>query len=239
MRQALHDGLQLARLFRAGAIAPRSWTAPHSATCRMYRGFGEAWAGFVKNAREGMATPLGLPIWTVMLAGAHLWPSAAAAGARRPSGRWPWSSRCAPPSRGGRGSPGGPCRCTRRPCWSRWRSSGLPWLRCARWRARRAGKDAPIPPQRRHEPGHRESSVAAPDHPPGTARQREFPRRLAAAGRRAAAEGARPSTASSAPPTTSPTSPRPAGRGQAGAAGRAGVARWTTRRRRCPPRGAA
>jgi hypothetical protein len=40
----------------------------------MYRGFGEAWRGFLKNAREGMATPMGLPVWTVVLAGAHLWP---------------------------------------------------------------------------------------------------------------------------------------------------------------------
>ncbi len=40
----------------------------------MYQGFDEAWAGFLKNAREGMATPLGLPIWTTLLAGAHLWP---------------------------------------------------------------------------------------------------------------------------------------------------------------------
>ena len=28
----------------------------------------------MKNAVEGMATPLGLPVWTVLLAGAHLWP---------------------------------------------------------------------------------------------------------------------------------------------------------------------
>ena len=30
--------------------------------------------GFVKNATEGMATPAGLPVWTVLLAGAHRWP---------------------------------------------------------------------------------------------------------------------------------------------------------------------
>ena len=44
------------------------------ATCRMYDGFRQSWGGFIKNAREGMATPIGLPIWTVLLAGAHLWP---------------------------------------------------------------------------------------------------------------------------------------------------------------------
>jgi hypothetical protein len=40
----------------------------------MYRSFGEAWAGFAKNATEGMATPVGLPVWTVLLAGGHLLP---------------------------------------------------------------------------------------------------------------------------------------------------------------------
>jgi hypothetical protein len=42
----------------------------------MYTTFAECWHGFMKNAREGMATPVGLPIWTVMLAGAFLWPIA-------------------------------------------------------------------------------------------------------------------------------------------------------------------
>ena len=41
------------------------------ATCRMYTRFDEAWAGFAKNAHEGMATPVALPIWTVLLLGAH------------------------------------------------------------------------------------------------------------------------------------------------------------------------
>jgi phytoene synthase len=40
----------------------------------MYRGFGEAWAGFLKNAHEGMATPVALPVWTVLLGGAHVLP---------------------------------------------------------------------------------------------------------------------------------------------------------------------
>lgn len=74
VRGVLHDGLQLARLFRARGLLTEVVDGAPLATCRMYRGFAEAWGGFVKNAREGMATPLGLPIWTVMLAGAHLWP---------------------------------------------------------------------------------------------------------------------------------------------------------------------
>lgn len=74
VRGVLHDGLALARRFRAQGHATEVVDGAPLATCRMYAGFAEAWAGFLKNAREGMATPLGLPVWTVLLAGAHLWP---------------------------------------------------------------------------------------------------------------------------------------------------------------------
>jgi hypothetical protein len=40
----------------------------------MYDGFAQAWAGFSKNAHEGMATPRALPIWTVLLAGGQILP---------------------------------------------------------------------------------------------------------------------------------------------------------------------
>jgi glycosyltransferase involved in cell wall biosynthesis len=71
---ALHDALALARLFRRRGHRTEVVDGAPLATCRMYSGFSDSWAGFVKNAREGMATSLGLPIWTVLLAGAHLWP---------------------------------------------------------------------------------------------------------------------------------------------------------------------
>ena len=74
VRHVLHDGLALARRFRAEGHRTEVVDGAPLATCRMYGGFGESWAGFVKNAREGMATPLGLPVWTVLLSGAHLWP---------------------------------------------------------------------------------------------------------------------------------------------------------------------
>ena len=74
IRGTLHDGLALTRRFREGGHRTEVVDGTPLATCRMYRGFAEAWAGFTKNAREGMATPLGLPVWTVLLAGAHLWP---------------------------------------------------------------------------------------------------------------------------------------------------------------------
>jgi hypothetical protein len=76
IRGVLHDALALARRMRAAGHPTEVVEGAPLATCRMYRGFAESWRGFIKNAREGMATPVGLPIWTVMLAGAHLWPLA-------------------------------------------------------------------------------------------------------------------------------------------------------------------
>lgn len=74
IRSVLHDALALARRFRQSGADTEIVDGAPLAACRMYGSFGEAWAGFLKNAREGMATPLGLPVWTVLLAGAHLWP---------------------------------------------------------------------------------------------------------------------------------------------------------------------
>jgi hypothetical protein len=85
-RHLLHDGLALARTLRAHGHLTELVDGAPLAECRMYRGFRESWQGFLKNAREGMATPIGLPVWTFLLAGGHLlpwlllpfWPAAAA-----------------------------------------------------------------------------------------------------------------------------------------------------------------
>lgn len=74
VRTTLHDGIKLSRLLRNAGHRTEIVAGAEVATCRMYQGFAESWRGFLKNAREGMATPIGLPIWTVLLAGAHLWP---------------------------------------------------------------------------------------------------------------------------------------------------------------------
>jgi hypothetical protein len=70
----LHDALSLARRMRAHGFRTEVVDGSRLAGCRMYRRFAEAWSGFSKNAREGMATPLGLPVWTVLLGGAHILP---------------------------------------------------------------------------------------------------------------------------------------------------------------------
>ena len=69
---SFHDGLHLPRLLRRAGFTTDLVAGWGLATCRMYRGFPDAWAGFAKNARDGMARPAALPVWTLLLAGGHL-----------------------------------------------------------------------------------------------------------------------------------------------------------------------
>ncbi len=41
---------------------------------RMYETGPQVFSGLMKNAHEGMATPVGLPVWTVLLIGGHVLP---------------------------------------------------------------------------------------------------------------------------------------------------------------------
>jgi hypothetical protein len=70
----IHDGIQLARLFRRKGFMTDLVPGESLASCRMYARFDEAWNGFAKNAHEGMATPVALPVWTVLLLGGHVLP---------------------------------------------------------------------------------------------------------------------------------------------------------------------
>ena len=74
IRSLIHDGIQLARRFREAGYMTDMVAGADLASCRMYRNFDEAWAGFAKNAHEGMATPTALPVWTVLLFGGHVLP---------------------------------------------------------------------------------------------------------------------------------------------------------------------
>lgn len=76
IRSHIHDGIQLARLFRRKGFMTDLLAGDDLASCRMYKGFAEAWNGFSKNAHEGMATPMALPIWTALLLGGHVLPFA-------------------------------------------------------------------------------------------------------------------------------------------------------------------
>ncbi|WP_225889986.1 glycosyltransferase [Indioceanicola profundi] len=74
IRGSLHDGVTLPRAFRRAGFMTDIFDATRLAHCRMYRGWDDVWNGFSKNATEGMATPVALPVWTVLLAGGHLLP---------------------------------------------------------------------------------------------------------------------------------------------------------------------
>jgi hypothetical protein len=75
IRSSLHDGIMLPRAFRAVGLMTGLFDATAFATCRMYRNSGEVWEGLTKNATEGMAKPIALPIWTFILGGGEVLPA--------------------------------------------------------------------------------------------------------------------------------------------------------------------
>jgi hypothetical protein len=74
IRSSLHDGLKLPRLFRAAGMSTDLVDGTSLACCHMYPGGKGLIAGLLKNATEGMARPVALPIWTVLLVGGHVVP---------------------------------------------------------------------------------------------------------------------------------------------------------------------
>jgi glycosyltransferase involved in cell wall biosynthesis len=74
VRGHLHDGIYLARAFRQAGYGTDLIDVSRLASCRMYHNAAEVWHGFAKNATEAMATPVGLPVWTVLLAGGQILP---------------------------------------------------------------------------------------------------------------------------------------------------------------------
>ncbi len=74
IRSLIHDGIQLARQFRRNGFMTDLVPGDRLASCRMYTRFADAWNGFAKNAHEGMAKPVALPVWTVLLLGGHVLP---------------------------------------------------------------------------------------------------------------------------------------------------------------------
>ncbi|AQS88628.1 glycosyltransferase [Neoasaia chiangmaiensis NBRC 101099] len=74
IRSRLHDGIALARAFRRNGFRTALTDATPVASCRMYRRNRDVWSGLTKNATEGMATPRGLPVWTILLGAGHVLP---------------------------------------------------------------------------------------------------------------------------------------------------------------------
>lgn len=75
IRGRIHDGVFLPRLLRAAGYRTDLVAGHALASCRMYRNFAQSWAGFSKNAHEGMATPRALPVWTLLLFAGHVLPA--------------------------------------------------------------------------------------------------------------------------------------------------------------------
>ena len=74
IRASLHDGVTLPRAFRRAGIMTGLFDATDLARCRMYDTTESVWEGLTKNATEGMAKKLALPVWTALLAGGHIAP---------------------------------------------------------------------------------------------------------------------------------------------------------------------
>jgi hypothetical protein len=76
LRDSLHDGLKLPRVFRQAGFATDLFDATDLATCRMYHTNGETWRGLGKNATEGLAAPVMIGPMTALLLGGQVLPFA-------------------------------------------------------------------------------------------------------------------------------------------------------------------
>ncbi len=74
IRDCIHDGVMLPRHFRAGGHRTDLMDITDISATRMYETGPEVFSGLMKNAHEGMATPIGLPVWTSLLVGGHVLP---------------------------------------------------------------------------------------------------------------------------------------------------------------------
>jgi hypothetical protein len=70
LRDSLHDGVTLPRVFRRAGFHTDLFDATDAATCRMYRTNTETWRGLGKNATEGLGAPgTILPMTALLLCG--------------------------------------------------------------------------------------------------------------------------------------------------------------------------
>ena len=70
LRDSLHDGIKLPRIFRKAGFRTDLFDATDLATCRMYHTNAETWRGLGKNATEGLAAPGTIvPMTALLLAG--------------------------------------------------------------------------------------------------------------------------------------------------------------------------
>ncbi len=75
-RSLLHDGLHLPRKLRAAGLKTDLADFTNLASTRMYDNVEDLRVGLMKNAHEAMATPIALPIWTIILLFGQVLPAA-------------------------------------------------------------------------------------------------------------------------------------------------------------------
>jgi hypothetical protein len=74
IRESMHDGLRLPRLFREKGFATDLTDLTALVRCRMYTDAQGVWQGLVKNATEGMAAPARIVPFTLMLLAGQVLP---------------------------------------------------------------------------------------------------------------------------------------------------------------------
>lgn len=74
IRESRHDGIALPRAFRTAGHRTDLFDATDLATCRMYRSAREVRDGLAKNATEGMASPVSIVPWSIVLLGGQVAP---------------------------------------------------------------------------------------------------------------------------------------------------------------------
>lgn len=65
-RASMHDGIKMPRAFRRAGFRTDLFDGTDLVQCRMYRGFGQVWRGFAKNAYEGLGSPVLLLFVTLL-----------------------------------------------------------------------------------------------------------------------------------------------------------------------------
>jgi hypothetical protein len=65
-RASMHDGIKMPRAFRRAGFRTDLFDGTDLVQCRMYRGLGQVWRGFAKNAYEGLGSPVLLLFVTLL-----------------------------------------------------------------------------------------------------------------------------------------------------------------------------
>jgi hypothetical protein len=74
LRDSLHDGIKLPRVFRQAGFATDLFDATDFAACHMYHTNADTWRGLGKNATEGLAAPGTILPMTALLLGGQVLP---------------------------------------------------------------------------------------------------------------------------------------------------------------------